>query len=60
MAAGASVLGDSAVGEHWVATDSWNFSSFFLGMVLEAYIFGMATIATGWVTMPTSLRSLLL
>ncbi|MHB8323202.1 MAG: MFS transporter [Candidatus Dormibacteria bacterium] len=60
MAAGASVLGDSAVGEHWVATDSWNFSSFFLGMVLEAYIFGMATIATGWVTTPTSLRSLLL
>ncbi|MHB1525191.1 MAG: MFS transporter [Candidatus Dormibacteria bacterium] len=47
-------------GEHWVPTDSWNFTSFVLGMLLEAYIFGMATIATGWVTMPTTLRSLLL
>jgi len=58
MAAG--VVAGSESSEHWVATDSWNFTSFFLGMVLEAYIFGMATIATGWVTMPTSLRSLLL
>ncbi|HUY96233.1 MAG TPA: MFS transporter [Verrucomicrobiae bacterium] len=47
-------------GERWGATDSWNFTSFVLGMLLEAYIFGMASIATGWVTMPTALRSLLL
>ncbi len=46
--------------EHWIPTDSWNFTSFVLGMILEAYIFGMAAIATGWVTMPTTLRSLLL
>ncbi len=49
-----------ASGEHWLPTDSWNFTSFCLGMLLEAYIFGMAAIATGWVTMPTALRSLLL
>jgi len=49
-----------AVGEHWLPTDSWNFTSFVLGMVLEAYIFGMAAIATGWVAVPTTLRSLLL
>ncbi len=47
-------------GERWGPTDSWNFTSFVLGMVLEAYIFGMATIATGWVAMPVTLRSLLL
>ena len=47
-------------GEHWLPTDSWNFASFVLGMLLEAYIFGMATIATGWVTMPPTMRSLLL
>ncbi len=46
--------------ERWIPTDSWNFTSFVLGMVLEAYIFGMASIATGWVTMPATLRSLLL
>ena len=50
----------NTTGEHWLPTDSWNFTSFVLGMLLEAYIFGMAAIATGWVTMPTALRSLLL
>jgi len=46
--------------ERWRATDSWNFASFFLGMFLESYVFGMATIATGWVHAPPVLRSLLL
>lgn len=60
MIAGAQPSGVAGTGEVWVPTDTWNFVSFVLGMVLEAYIFGMATIATGWVTMPLSLRSLLL
>ena len=47
-------------GERWTRTDSWNFSSFFLGMFLESYVFGTATIATGWVHVPVVLRSLLL
>ncbi|MDA8194841.1 MAG: MFS transporter [Thermaerobacter sp.] len=53
---------DGAAGadEHWTRTDTWAFWAFGLGMLLEAYIFGMATIATGWTHMPTSLRSLLL
>ncbi|MCL4493967.1 MAG: MFS transporter [Firmicutes bacterium] len=46
--------------ERWTPTDSWSFWAFGLGMLLEAYIFGMATIATGWVPMPVHLRSLLL
>ncbi len=46
--------------EHWTRTDTWSFWAFGLGMLLEAYIFGMATIATGWTHMPTDLRSLLL
>ena len=46
--------------ERWTPTDSWSFWAFGLGMLLEAYIFGMATIATGWVAMPPHLRSLLL
>ncbi|MCL6453123.1 MAG: MFS transporter [Alicyclobacillus sp.] len=49
-----------ASGEHWTRTDSWSFWSFGLGMLLENYIFGMASIATGWVPMPKSLQSLLL
>jgi MFS family permease len=52
--------GTVQVEEHWTSTDSWSFWAFGLGMLLEAFIFGMATIATGWVTMPTFLRSLLL
>ena len=43
-----------------MATDSWHFASFSLGMFLQAYVFGMATIATGWVRIPPGLRSLLL
>ena len=54
--ASTQAVGREHTGEHWLPTDSWNFTSFFLGMVLEAYIFGMATIATGWVAMPTTLR----
>ncbi len=45
---------------HWTRVDTWAFISFSMGMFLEAYIFGMSTIATGWVAMPASLRSLLL
>ncbi len=46
--------------EHWTSTDSWSFWSFGLGMLLENYIFSMASIATGWVPMPKYLESLLL
>lgn len=46
--------------ERWTRTDSWLFWSFGLGMLLENYIFSMASIATGWVHMPKSLVSLLL
>lgn len=46
--------------ERWTSTDTWSFWAFGLGMLLEAYIFGMATIATNWVHMPPHLRSLLL
>jgi len=46
--------------ERWTATDSWNFASFCIGMLLESYVFGTATIATGWVHTPIVLRSLLL
>ncbi|MCY0880703.1 MAG: MFS transporter, partial [Firmicutes bacterium] len=44
----------------WTPTDTWTFIGFSLGLLLEAYIFGMASIATGWVPMPPNLRSLLL
>lgn len=46
--------------ESWTRTDTWAFWSFGLGMLLESYIFGMASIATNWVAMPKSLQSLLL
>jgi MFS family permease len=46
--------------DRWTAMDWWNVSSFCLGMLLEAFIFGMASLATSWVAMPTTLRSLLL
>ncbi|MHB8293244.1 MAG: MFS transporter [Acidimicrobiales bacterium] len=46
--------------EHWTATDTWTFVSFALGLTLEAYIFGMAPVATGWVKEPVALRSLML
>ncbi|MHB1499832.1 MAG: MFS transporter [Candidatus Dormibacteria bacterium] len=46
--------------EKWTATDSWNFASFFLGMFLVSYAFGIATIATSWVHVPVVGRSLLL
>nr|MDA8332261.1 MFS transporter [Candidatus Dormibacteraeota bacterium] len=49
-----------ALTERWTATDSWNFASFCIGMLLESYVFGTATIATGWVHTPVVLRSLLL
>ena len=59
------VAGEGAAPAHpgearWTTTDSWNFSSFFLGMFLESYVFGTATIATSWVHIPVVLRSVLL
>jgi MFS family permease len=44
----------------WCRTDSWNFLSFAIGMLAEAYAFGVASVATGWVVIPKSLLSLLL
>lgn len=44
----------------WRKVDSLAFLSFSLGIFLGAYIFGMASIATTWVKIPTYLRSLLL
>ncbi|MEM0140223.1 MAG: MFS transporter [Ferroplasma sp.] len=44
----------------WRMIDNFAFISFALGIFLGAYIFGLASIATTWVTIPVSLRSLLL
>ncbi len=46
--------------KRWTKVDSWAFISFAMGMFLEAYIFGMSSIATTWVKIPLSLKSLLL
>ena len=46
--------------ERWTKTDTWLFVSFAIGYTLEAYIFTLAPVATGWVKEPASLRSLLL
>ena len=46
--------------ERWAKTDTWLFASFALGYTMEAYIFTLAPVATGWVHEPASLRSLLL
>lgn len=46
--------------ERWTSTDTWLFVTFALGYTLEAYIFTLAPVATGWVDEPASLRSLLL
>ncbi len=45
---------------NWSKIDSFAFISFALGIFLGAYIFGMGSIATTWVTIPIFLRSLLL
>ncbi|GBQ25218.1 MFS transporter [Acidiphilium acidophilum] len=50
----------SATGITWTRTDTWNFLSFAIGMLAESYAFGVASVATGWVTIPKSLLSLLL
>jgi len=47
-------------GIFWTRTDTWNFLSFAIGMLAESYAFGVASVATGWVTIPKSLLSLLL
>jgi len=52
--------GDVGRDERWIPTDTWLFVTFALGLILEAYIFGLAPVATGWVKEPASLRSLLL
>ena len=46
--------------ERWTSTDTWLFVSFALGYTMEAYIFSLAPVATGWVKEPANLRSLLL
>ena len=49
-----------AAADRWIRTDTWNFVSFCLGMLLENFVHGMAWVATGRVSEPPSLRSLLL
>ncbi len=44
----------------WCRTDSFNFFSFALGMLAEAYAFGAASVASGWFVMPKFMVSLLL
>ncbi|OZB39828.1 MAG: hypothetical protein B7X48_07120 [Acidiphilium sp. 34-60-192] len=44
----------------WCRTDSFNFFSFALGMLAEAYAFGAASVAAGWFVMPKFMVSLLL
>lgn len=46
--------------ERWTKTDTWLFVSFALGYTLEAYIFALAPVATGWFKEPAVLRSLML
>lgn len=44
----------------WTNIHTWALISFSTGMALEAYIFGMSSIATSWVPIPKILESLLL
>ncbi len=44
----------------WTTTDTWAFISFSMGMFLESYIFGMASIATTWVSIPPDFTAILL
>ena len=44
----------------WTSTDTWAFISFSMGMFLESYIFGMASIATTWVSIPPDYTAILL
>jgi hypothetical protein len=44
----------------WTRTDTWAFISFSMGMFLESYIFGMASVATTWVKIPPNFTAILL
>jgi len=44
----------------WTKVHVWSFIAFSVGMTLEAYIFGMASITTNWLTIPKFLESVLL
>lgn len=44
----------------WSKTTTWMFASFFLGLLLESYVFGLPTIALTWATEPKALNELLL
>lgn len=44
----------------WSHKTTWMFISFALGLALESYVFSLASIAVGWVSMPKSLGELLL
>jgi len=44
----------------WGRVHTYAFIAFSAGFFLEAYIFGMAPIATGWVSVPKFLTSTLL
>ncbi len=45
---------------YWSRVDTWAFISFAMGMFIESYIFGMASVATEWVAIPASYKALLL
>ncbi|MEM3671058.1 MAG: MFS transporter [Thermoprotei archaeon] len=44
----------------WTRAHTWSFISFSVGMLLEAYIFGLASVAEAWYSVPKSLGTLLL
>ena len=51
----------SRVGEgRWTGRTTWMFISFALGLLLESYVFSLASIAVYWVNIPKSLGELLL
>ncbi len=51
----------SRVGEaRWSGRTTWMFISFFLGLVLESYVFSLPAIAVYWVAIPQSLGQLML
>lgn len=55
-----TTLSDEPTTDRWQATDTRALIAFSLGLFMDAYIFGVASVATRWVQVPTGLRTLLL